>query len=133
MKMLQETGVQIGVITGRTSEVVAYRMASLGVTHVYQGQKDKLVAFRDVQAKLGLASEQIAFVGDDVVDLPVMRQVGLAVAVADAHEFVKKHAHWHTPSGGGRGAARDVCELIMEAQRQLHVKLNEYVTDREGN
>jgi 3-deoxy-D-manno-octulosonate 8-phosphate phosphatase (KDO 8-P phosphatase) len=133
MKMLQETGVQIGIITGRSSEVVTHRMANLGVTHVYQGQKDKVVAYEEVKTKLGLAAEQIAFVGDDVVDLPVMRRVGFAVAVADAHEFVKKHAHWHTPSGGGRGAARDVCELIMEAQRQLHAKLSEYVTDREGD
>jgi 3-deoxy-D-manno-octulosonate 8-phosphate phosphatase (KDO 8-P phosphatase) len=127
MKMLQETGVRIGIITGRSSEVVKHRMASLGIEHVYQGQKDKLVAYADLKTKLVLQDEQIAYVGDDVVDLPVMRQVGLAIAVADAHDWVKKHAHWHTPQPGGHGAARDVCELIMEAQQQLTAKLSEYL------
>lgn len=127
MKMLQETGVRIGIITGRSSEVVKHRMAGLGIEHVYQGQKDKLVAYQDLKIKLGLHAEQIAYVGDDVVDLPVMRQVGLAIAVADAHDWVKKHAHWQTPQPGGHGAARDVCELIMEAQQQLTSKLSEYL------
>ena len=127
MKMLQETGVRIGIITGRSSEVVKHRMASLGIEHVYQGQKDKLVAYADLKTKLALHAEQIAYVGDDVVDLPVMRQVGLAIAVADAHDWVKKHSHWHTPQLGGHGAARDVCELIMEAQHQLSAKLSEYL------
>ncbi len=127
MKMLQETGVRIGIITGRSSEVVTHRMASLGIEHVYQGQKDKLVAYADLKTKLALHAEQIAYVGDDVVDLPVMRQVGLAIAVADAHTWVKKHAHWQTSQPGGHGAARDACELIMEAQHKLASKLNEYL------
>ncbi len=127
MKMLQETGVRIGIITGRNSKVVTHRMVSLGIEHVYQGQKDKLVAYADLKTRLALHAEQIAYVGDDVVDLPVMRQVGLAIAVADAHDWVKKHAHWHTPQPGGHGAARDVCELIMEAQHQLTPKLSEYL------
>jgi len=127
MKMLQETGVRIGIITGRSSEVVKHRMASLGIEHVYQGQKDKLVAYADLKTKLGMQAEQIAYVGDDVVDLPVMRQVGLAIAVADAHDWVKKYAHWHTPQPGGHGAARDVCEFIMAAQQTLTAKLGEYL------
>ena len=127
MKMMQETGVQIGIITGRTSDVVTHRMTSLGVAHVYQGQSDKTIAFEHLRSKTALAAEQIAFVGDDVVDLPVMRRVGLAIAVADAHGWVKKHAHWQTPTPGGRGAARDVCELIMEAQGTLNAKLREYL------
>lgn len=116
MKMLQKTGVHIGIITGRTSEVVKHRMKSLSIEHVYQGQDNKLPAYEDLKTRLSLDAEEIAYVGDDIVDLPVMKQVGLAVAVADAHPVVVQHAHWHTPHAGGRGAARDVCELIMEAQ-----------------
>ena len=113
MKMLQESGVEIAVISGRSSESVQRRMMGLGIRHVYQGQQEKLPAYRAVLKELNLTSDQVCFVGDDVVDLPVMLQVGLAVAVQDAHPLVKKHAHWQTSATGGRGAARDVCELIM--------------------
>lgn len=127
MKMLKRTGVQIAVITGRTSQVVVHRMANVGVEHVYQGHTDKLPAFEALLAKLGLAAQQTAFVGDDVVDLPAMRRAGLAIAVQDAHPLVKAHAHWQTPNRGGRGAARDVCELIMEAQGHLDAELQRYL------
>ncbi len=127
MKMLQETGVELAIITGRSSDTVGHRMASLGIKHVYQGQREKLPAFQALIKKLGLAPGEVAYVGDDVVDLPVMRQVGFAVAVQDAHPFLKKHAHWLTPNGGGRGAARDVCELIMEAQGNLETQLSKYL------
>jgi 3-deoxy-D-manno-octulosonate 8-phosphate phosphatase (KDO 8-P phosphatase) len=120
MVTLQSTGVALAVITGRSSEVVRIRMEGLGVSHVYQGRRDKLPAFDELRGNLGLAPEQIAYVGDDVVDLPVMRRVGLAIAVADAHPLVIEHAHWTTRLGGGRGAAREVCELIMQAQGNLH-------------
>lgn len=127
MKMLQETGVALAVITGRTSPTVAHRMASLGIEHVFQGRREKLPAFEQLVEKLGVDPIEVAYVGDDVVDLPVMTKVGLAVAVQDAHALVKKHAHWHTPSNGGRGAARDVCELIMEAQGTLEAQLGKYL------
>lgn len=116
MKMLREAGVEIGIITGRTSRVVAHRMASLGIVHVYQGQLDKRPAFEDLLDKLALAPDLVAYVGDDVVDLPILTRVGLAIAVADAHPLVLQHAHWSTQQPGGRGAARDVCELILEAR-----------------
>ena len=127
MKMLQHSGVDIAIITGRSSEVVKHRMRNLGVRHLYQGQQDKVPAYRALLAQLGLTAEQTAYVGDDVVDLPVMRQVGLAIAVQDAHPLVKQHAHWQTPHAGGRGAARDVCELIMEAQGTLQTQLQKYL------
>ena len=129
MKMLQRTGVQIAIITGRTSPTVTYRMDNLGIQYVYQGQRDKLPAYQKLKNELGYKDEQIAYVGDDVVDLPVMRRVGFAVAVQDAHILVKQHAHWQTPNSGGRGAARDVCELIMEAQNNLDVQLKKYLMD----
>ncbi|MEW8095472.1 MAG: HAD-IIIA family hydrolase, partial [Candidatus Thiodiazotropha endolucinida] len=85
MKMLQKSGVVIGIITGRSSEVVRIRMESLGIEHVYQGKLDKLPAYEELRNKLGLSDDQVAYVGDDVVDLPIMRRVGLAIAVNDAH------------------------------------------------
>lgn len=127
MKMLQSTGVHIGIITGRTSRVVRHRMDSLGVQHVYQGQIDKLPAFEELASKLKVPVEAIAYVGDDVVDLPIMTRVGLAIAVQDAHPLVKQHAQWTTPNAGGRGAARDVCEMIMQSQGTLDAQLSKYL------
>lgn len=127
MKMLQHHGVVIGIITGRTSGVVSLRMENLGVKHVYQGKQQKLPAYEELCSKLGLHDSEIAYVGDDVVDLPIMRRVGLAIAVSDAHPLVIQHAHWQTPHGGGRGAARDVCEMILEAQGLLKAALDYYL------
>lgn len=119
MVMLQETGVELAVISGRSSPVVRIRMEALGVAHIYQGQKDKASAYEHLKEALSLPDEAVAYVGDDVIDLPVMRRVGLAIAVGDAHPLVRRNAHWCTGAQGGRGAAREVCELIMEAQDNL--------------
>ena len=127
MKMLQNSGVTVAIITGRTSKVVDYRMKSLGIEHVYQGQHDKRIAFAELLEKLELNTDEVAYVGDDVVDLPVMSKVGLAIAVQDAHSMVLKHAHWQTPSCGGRGAGRDVCEMLMEARGVLQEELDSYL------
>ncbi|MGB5640403.1 MAG: 3-deoxy-manno-octulosonate-8-phosphatase KdsC [Sedimenticolaceae bacterium] len=127
MVMLQHSGVEIAIITGRSSEVVRIRMASLGIQRVYQGKKEKLPAYEELKQITGLGDEQIAYVGDDVVDLPVMTRVGFAITVQDAHPLAKQHAHWVTPSGGGRGAAREVCELIMDAQDSLQSALQRYL------
>jgi len=127
MKMLQETGVTVGIITGRTSKVVEHRMANLGVQHVYQGKQEKLPAFEELIGKLGLEPTQVAYMGDDVVDLPIMRRVGFAVATNDAHPLVGQHAHWQAPHNGGQGAARDLCELIMEAQGTLAAEMQRYL------
>jgi len=127
MKMLQDSGVEIAIISGRKSESVSHRMASLAIEHVHQGHQEKLPVFDALIKKLSLDTGQVAYVGDDVVDLPIMRKVGLAIAVQDAHELVKKHAHWQTPNKGGRGAARDVCELIMEAQGTIENQMGKYL------
>jgi 3-deoxy-D-manno-octulosonate 8-phosphate phosphatase (KDO 8-P phosphatase) len=119
MKMLQETGVAVAIITARSSEVVRMRMESLGIEHVYQGRREKLPAYEEMKGTLGLEDGQIAYVGDDVLDLPIMRRVGLSMAVADAHSLVLRHSHWQTQAAGGRGAAREACELIMDAQGTL--------------
>lgn len=102
-------------------------MRTLGIQHVYQGRRDKLPAYEELLRALELEERAVAYVGDDVMDLPVMRRVGLAIAVQDAHPLVKRHAHWQTPSGGGRGAAREVCELIMDAQDSLRGMLERYL------
>jgi 3-deoxy-D-manno-octulosonate 8-phosphate phosphatase (KDO 8-P phosphatase) len=127
IKMLQKHGVMVAIITGRSSQVVEHRMRNLGVTHVYQGKLEKLPAFEELITSLGVTAGQTAYVGDDVVDLPVMRRVGLAIAVQDAHPLVVRHSHWQTPHGGGRGAARDACELIMEAHGVLQQELDSYL------
>lgn len=127
IKMLQKHGVIVGIITGRTSKVVEYRMENLGVTHIYQGKLHKLPAFEEIIAEVGVNPDEVAYVGDDVVDLPVMRRVGLAIAVQDAHPLVLKHSHWQTPSSGGRGAARDVCEMLMEAKGVLQTEMDSYL------
>ncbi len=123
MKMLQRSGVEIGIITARSSHVVEHRMLNLGIKYVYQGKLEKLPAFEDLVKKLGLDFEQTAYVGDDVVDLPILTRTGLAIAVQDAHPIAKQHAHWQTPHNGGHGAARDVCDLIMEAQNTLDTQV----------
>lgn len=127
MVMLQQSGVEIAIITGRSSEVVRIRMSSLGIQRVYQGKREKLPAYEELKQITGFSDGQIAYVGDDVVDLPVMTKVGLAIAVQDAHSLTKQHAHWVTPSDGGRGAAREVCELIMDAQGTLQSALQHYL------
>ena len=128
MKMLKSTGIEIGIITGRTSDVVRHRMQSLGIQHVYQGQLDKRPAFEELCQHAGVSAEQVAYVGDDVVDLPILIRAGLAIGVQDAHPMVKQHSHWLTPSNGGRGAARDVCELILQAQGKLEDMMNKYIS-----
>ena len=127
IKLLQRTGVEVGVITARQSQLVVHRMKNLAIEHLYQGRLDKIAAYEEILNKLSLTPEQTAYAGDDVIDLPVMKKAGLAIAVADAHPFVKKHAHWITQHAGGRGAARDVCELIMEAQNTLESQLNSFL------
>lgn len=127
MRMLQDSGVDIAIITGRISKVVEHRAKDLGIRHVYQGKRDKLPAYKELMQHVGLQDEEVAYVGDDVVDLPVMCRVGLAICVQDGHPFVKQHAHWITEHNGGRGAGRDVCEMIMQAKGLLHEKLQTYI------
>jgi 3-deoxy-D-manno-octulosonate 8-phosphate phosphatase (KDO 8-P phosphatase) len=128
IKLLQQTGVQVAVISGRKSLPVALRMKHLGIAHIYQGHEDKRAAFAEILAKMNITAAQAAHVGDDVLDLPIMTQVGLAIAVQDAHFAVKQRAHWCTPSAGGQGAVREVCDFIMQAQGSFDSILNSYLS-----
>ncbi|MDD2769318.1 MAG: HAD-IIIA family hydrolase [Methylococcus sp.] len=119
IKLLRQSGVEVAVISGRSSEIVRRRMELLGVERCFQGFEDKLAAFGQIKHELGLEDAQIAHVGDDLPDVPLFRRVGLAVAVADAHPHAAALAHWQTSLSGGYGAAREVCDLIMHAQGTL--------------
>lgn len=128
MRMLMECGLQAAVITGRQSQVVEHRMKDLGVDIVFQGYRDKRPAFAELLRQTGLDASNIAYMGDDVIDLPVMTQVGMAIAVADAHAFVIEHADYVTQARGGQGAAREAIEFILQAQGLLQQKLQSYLT-----
>jgi 3-deoxy-D-manno-octulosonate 8-phosphate phosphatase (KDO 8-P phosphatase) len=128
MKLLKASGVSVAIITGRTSNVVKKRAESTGVAHFYQGADDKLAAFNDLLEKSSLQAEQCAFMGDDVVDLPPMLKSGLAIAVPDSPDFLLKYAHYVTKKSGGRGAVREVCEMIMQAQGTFDGQMAQFLT-----
>ena len=119
IKMLIASGVQTAIISGRSSPVVERRAANLGIQHLIQGREDKLVVLEQLLGELGLGYEEVAYLGDDLPDLPVIRRVGLGMAVASADAFIRQHAHGITSAAGGAGAAREFCELIMRAQGTL--------------
>jgi len=127
MNLLRTTGIEIAVITAKKSEIVARRMHYLQVTHFHQGNIDKLPAYEELKNKLHLTDEQIAYVGDDLPDVPVLRRVGLAITVADAPSSIKQFCSMVTKAKGGRGAAREVCDLIMEAQGTYQGAINKYL------
>ncbi|ATD07998.1 MULTISPECIES: 3-deoxy-manno-octulosonate-8-phosphatase KdsC [Pseudoalteromonas] len=119
IKALIDSGIEVAVITGRHSQIVQQRMTSLNVTYIYQGQENKLVAYDELKTKLNLSDDEIAYIGDDGPDLPVMEQVGFAVAVNDAHPLVKRIAHYTTLMPGGFGAVRELTDLLMLSQNHL--------------
>ena len=127
MKMLKASGVELAIITGRTSRCVELRARNLGITHVYQGIERKLDAMHILLAQLNIAPQNAAFMGDDVIDLPVMAQVGLAFSVPDAPQVVRDRAHYITERNAGHGAVREVCELLMAAQDTLEAQLSPYL------
>jgi 3-deoxy-D-manno-octulosonate 8-phosphate phosphatase (KDO 8-P phosphatase) len=123
-------GMKCGVITKRISETVATRSRDLKLEFVYMGQAFKMQAVREIVQKEGVTLEEIAYVGDDVIDLPVMRECGFAVAVANARAQVKAEAHFVTPNAGGYGAGRDAVEFILEAKGILDKCIAEYIDER---
>ena len=127
LRMLQDSGVSVAIITGRQSKVVNHRMEDLGITTIYQGYRDKTPAYEALLKDKNIQDANIAYVGDDVVDLPIMSRVGLPIAVQNAHPFVKKHSAWTTEASGGRGAVREVCEMIIQSRGMLEEKLESYL------
>jgi len=115
LKMIQRAGIQVGIITGRSSEVVRRRAAELGIDILYQGALRKLEPYREILDQYSLSDEQIAYVGDDIVDLPILRRVGFSATVADAIPDVLPLVDYVTARPGGRGAVREVCDLLLRA------------------
>jgi 3-deoxy-D-manno-octulosonate 8-phosphate phosphatase (KDO 8-P phosphatase) len=118
IKLLQESGVAVGIITARTSEAVERRARDLRFAHVFQGQEDKLTVYEAILKETGLRPPQTAYMGDDLMDLPLLNRVGFAAAPANAVPEIRQRAHYTTERGGGRGAVREICDLILEAQGQ---------------
>ena len=130
MSLARSAGLKTGIITKRISETVRLRARDLKVDYVYQGAHDKLTVFREILAKEGIGADQVAYVGDDIIDLPVMREVGLAIAVANAREDVKDESHVITDHRGGEGAVRDAIEFILKAQGKYEEAVAEYLQQR---
>jgi len=127
IKLLQRYGIQVAIITGRRSGVVDRRAEELGIAYVYQRCLDKVIAYEDIKKKLGLDDHEIAYIGDDVVDIPLMKRVGLSVAVADADSHIFEFADLVTSEPGGRGAVRSVSELLLESRGLWKEILDGYV------
>lgn len=125
--MLQQAGIACAIITGRNTQLVARRAANLGIKHLLQGREDKGVALRALAQELAIALDEIAYMGDDWPDLPAIRMAGLGVAVANAHKEVRHHADLVTTARGGRGAVREICDLILEAQGLYQQALEPYL------
>jgi 3-deoxy-D-manno-octulosonate 8-phosphate phosphatase (KDO 8-P phosphatase) len=113
---VQRAGIAVAIISGRTSAAVARRAEELGIGHVRQGIADKGAELEQLQAELAVATAETACIGDDTPDVPLLRRAGLAIGVADAHPALLAAAHWVTPSAGGRGAVREVCDLLLSAR-----------------
>jgi len=127
LKMLRASGVEVAIITGRASHCVAARAENLGIAHVFQGVENKLETMIGLLNKLKLPRDAAAYMGDDVVDLSVMRHVGLAISVPESPQLVREHSDYVTQRGGGYGAVREACELIMSAQGTLDAQLARYL------
>ncbi len=126
MKMLQASGVRLAIITSRTSRCVELRAQNLGIDLLFQGVSDKLAAFEQLLGREKLDAAGAAYMGDDLIDLPVLRRCGLAVAVPESPQAVLQQAHYVTQAPGGHGAARELCELIMRAQGTFDAQLAAY-------
>lgn len=122
MQMLMRSGIEIAVISGKESAAARHRLVELGVKYIYQGIENKTVAFCELKRKLNLENQQIAYVGDDLPDLPVLAQAGLKIAVANAVSVVLENVDWVASKAGGYGAVREVCEMILHAQGALDVQ-----------
>ncbi len=127
IRLLKSSGIQTAIITGRTSQVVKHRATELDIEHVYQGKTEKAKTFEELCKKLQLAFDEVAYMGDDIIDLPVMIRSGLALTVANAHPLVIERSHWISQYNGGHGAVREACELIMQLQNNWQAVIDKYL------
>ncbi len=127
IKLLQQSGVKAAIISARSSDIVARRAADLGMAHLMQGIHDKRAGFDKLLAQTGLQAQDCGFMGDDVIDLPVMTRVAFAASVPNGHPEVRARAHYVAELGGGRGAVREVCDLLLRAQGNYEAALAPYL------
>jgi 3-deoxy-D-manno-octulosonate 8-phosphate phosphatase (KDO 8-P phosphatase) len=127
IKLLQQAGVATAIISARQSALVAKRASDLGIKHLFQGVHDKRTAFEQLLAQTGIAAEEAGFVGDDVIDLPILSRVGFAASVPNGHAEVRNRVHYVTQAGGGRGAARELCDFILRAQGKYEAAIAPYL------
>jgi 3-deoxy-D-manno-octulosonate 8-phosphate phosphatase (KDO 8-P phosphatase) len=130
LKMLQRAGLAVGIITGRRSSIVELRARELGIDIVVQGAKSKLEPYENILQQQGLRDEEVAYVGDDLVDLPILRRAGFAVTVADGVEDLKSQVHYVTVRSGGHGAVREVCDLLLKESGRWEEVTSRYYPDR---
>jgi 3-deoxy-D-manno-octulosonate 8-phosphate phosphatase (KDO 8-P phosphatase) len=128
IKLLQNSGVVTAIISARQSAIVLRRASDLGVSHVFQGAHDKRAIFEQLLAQTGIAADACGFVGDDVIDLPILSRVGFAASVPGGHPEVRSRVHYVTQANGGRGAARELCDLILRAQGNYETAIAPYLT-----
>ena len=127
IKLLRKSGVEVGIITGRTSQLVERRAKDLGIPLIIQGREDKFTALEEMLEKFPCELSEIAYIGDDHPDLLVMTKVQLAITVANGHPDVVARSHWQTERKGGEGAVREICDLIMTAQNTYEEALSRYI------
>ncbi len=126
IRLLMEAGIDVGIVTGRSSKALKYRCENLDISYIFDGVREKSKILDSILTRTGLQSEQIAFIGDDLPDLPLMRKIGLSIAVADAHEKVISVSDLVTESKGGKGAVREICEHILKAQGLLDIIISKF-------
>ncbi len=127
LRLAHAAGLKTGIISGRGSPVVEHRAKELGIHFLQQGALEKLAPYQKILRAAGLRDEEVCYVGDDIVDLPILRRVGLAVGVRDGHPLLRRHAHYVTKRPGGRGAIREVLELLLAAQGKWNPVLKRYL------
>ncbi|MDX2346390.1 MAG: HAD-IIIA family hydrolase [Legionella sp.] len=128
LKFLMGAGIEIAIITTTSNQIIDNRMAQLGVQHFFKGQVNKQTAYDTLKARLNLPDTAFAYIGDDLPDLPLIKQVGFGVAVGDAVDAVKEAADWQTQKPGGHGGVRELCDLILKTQNKTDVALDAYLT-----
>lgn len=126
IKLLMQGGIDVGIISGRESVASEYRARELGISILYQRIYDKVKIYKKITSEKGLRDNQVCYIGDDLVDIPLMRKVGFSVAVADGSEYIKEVADYVTVKNGGNGAVREVCELILKAQNKWDALMEKY-------
>lgn len=129
IKLLQKAGIAVAVISAKKSAAVSHRLKDLNVEHVYLGYENKLPAYIELKQKLNIADDVIAYMGDDLPDLPILRRVKLAITVPQAPDIIKQHTHLITTKKGGKGAVREVCDMLMEAQGLYQQMIQAYLTE----